>query len=232
MDFAADIDALADALRVDTFSIVGVSAGGPYALAIAHRLQGRVRRVALCSALAPFCPPHLTPGLQSRVRLPLAVVAGAPGLVRSVGDAVLPVIARHPGLVTRVIAAHAAPSERNRLSGAEEHAAASRSFLDATAAGISGLIEDFHTYAFGWGFEPREVDAEVHLWHGSGDPVVPVEHALQLAATLPNCRVFIDPDEGHHFFRSNLAQILGSLVGERAAAAARDVRAAASLKLA
>jgi pimeloyl-ACP methyl ester carboxylesterase len=229
LDFAEDIGALADALTLDRFSVVGVSAGGPFALAVAHRLGERVHRVALCSALAPFCPPHRTPGLRRRIRVPLAVLAGAPGLVRGVGDAVLPTVARHPALITRVIAAHAAPSERDRLASAEERAAASRSFLDATCAGVGGLVDDFLTYAYGWGFEPGEVSAEVHLWHGASDPLVPVEHALQLAATLPNCRVFVDPDEGHHFFRSNLAEILAALVAPEevpAVTSARKLRAA------
>ena len=53
----------------------------------------------------------------------------------------------------------------------------------------------------------------MHLWHGLEDPLVPIEHALQLAATLPGCRVFLDPDEGHHFFRRRLAEILAVLVG-------------------
>jgi pimeloyl-ACP methyl ester carboxylesterase len=143
LDFADDVAALADTLALDRFSVVGVSAGGPYALAIAHRLGERVRRVALCSALAPFCPPHRAPGLQRRIRLPLAALTAAPTLARTLGDAVLPVVARHPG---------------------------------------------------------------------AADPLVPVEHALQLAAALPNCRVFVDPDEGHHFFRSSLEQILAALV--------------------
>ncbi|MDQ6776703.1 MAG: hypothetical protein M3071_10935 [Actinomycetota bacterium] len=55
--------------------------------------------------------------------------------------------------------------------------------------------------------------AEVHLWHGLEDPLVPVEHALQLAISLPRCRVFLDPDQGHHFFRRRLAKILAVLVG-------------------
>ncbi|MCL2418744.1 MAG: alpha/beta hydrolase, partial [Conexibacteraceae bacterium] len=212
LGFADDVSTLADALGLDRFSVAGVSAGGPYALALAHRLPDRVQRVALCSALAPFCPPHRTPGLQQRIRLPLAVLAAAPGVVRGVGDAVLPAVARHPGLVTRVVAAHAAPSERERLASAEERTAASHSFLDATCNGVGGLIDDFRTYAFGWGFDPGEVEPEVHLWHGAADPLVPVEHVLQLAAALPRCRVFIDPDEGHHFFRANLRQILAALV--------------------
>jgi hypothetical protein len=46
------------------------------------------------------------------------------------------------------------------------------------------------------------------------DPLVPIEHALQLSITLPRCRVFLDPDEGHHFFRRRLSTILAMLIGK------------------
>jgi pimeloyl-ACP methyl ester carboxylesterase len=213
LDFADDVHELADALRLRRFSVVGVSAGGPYALALAYRLGGRVDRVAVCSSLSPLGPPHATPGAQRRVRLALALLARQPCLCRAVGDAVLPVVARHPGLVNRVIRAHAAPAERERLASRSERAAAAGSFLDATRAGVGGLVDDYLTYAAGWDFPLADVCNEVHLWHGARDPLVPVEHALQLAASLPQCRVFIDPDEGHHFFRSSLAEILAALVG-------------------
>jgi pimeloyl-ACP methyl ester carboxylesterase len=212
LDFAGDGAALADELGLERFSVLGVSAGGPYALAIAHQLGSRVERIALCSALSPFCVPHRAPGLCRRIGLPLAALAAAPGLARRLGDLVLPIATRHPRLITSVIAAHAAPCERARLEQSQERAAASSSFLDATCGGVGGLIDDFLTYANGWGFEPRAVQNEVQLWHGACDPLVPVEHALQLAAALPNCCIFVDSDEGHHFFRSSLEQILTTLV--------------------
>ena len=212
MDFASDVDELADRLLLDRFSVIGVSAGAPYALAAAHQLGLRVQRVALCSALAPFAPPHLTPGLPRRIRLPLALLAAAPWLARLAGDALPPLLARHPDLIMRVISAHAAPAERDRLARSEERVAATRSFLDATRGGVGGLIDDYLTYSRGWGFDPCDVGCEVQLWHGSADPLVPVEHALQLAAVLRDCRVMIDPDEGHHFFRSGLERILESLL--------------------
>jgi pimeloyl-ACP methyl ester carboxylesterase len=225
LDFADDVAALADRLGIERFSVLGVSAGGPYALAIAHRLGARVERVALCSALSPFCNPHKAPGLQRRISLPLGALAAAPELARRLGDALLPVLAEHPRLITAVIAAHAAPSERARLASSQERAAASTSFLDATCGGVGGLIDDFLTYAHGWGFDPQEVGTEVQLWHGASDPLVPVEHALQLAAALPRCRVFVDPDEGHHFFRSSLEQILGTLVASDHATAREQLGA-------
>lgn len=220
-DFADDVAQLADGLNLRRFAVTGVSAGGPYALAVAHRLPERVTRVGVCSSLSPLCAPHRTPGLKRRMRMPLAALARAPRLTRLVGDALLPVIARHPELVTKVIALHAARGEQARLASADERAAAARSFLDACCGGVGGLVEDYLTYASGWGFEPSEIETDVQLWHGGADPLVPVEHALQLAADLPRCHVFVDPDEGHHFFRARLAMILEALIAAPAQTPAR-----------
>ncbi len=212
LGFAGDLAELADRLALERFAIVGVSAGGPYALATARMLGDRVSRVAVCSSLSPLCAPHRTAGLAPRTRLALSVLAGAPRACRVAGDALLPLARRHPGLVTRVVAAHAAPGERRRLDEPDERRAVAASFLSATAYGVGGMIEDYRTCSRDWGFDPRDVAPEVHVWHGGADPLVPVEHALQLAATLPRCRVFLDPDEGHHFFRRRLPEILDALL--------------------
>jgi pimeloyl-ACP methyl ester carboxylesterase len=231
LDFAADADQLLDALAIERVAVVGVSAGGPYALAVARELGERVCRVAVCSSLSPLCAPHRTPGMQRRIRLALSVLAAAPGLCAAVGDIAVPVVRRHPKLLTRVIAAHAAPSERLLLQRADERAAASTSFLDAASGGVRGMIEDYLVYSGDCGFSAGEVVPEVHLWHGLEDLLVPIEHALNLAIALPRCRVFLDPDEGHHFFRRRLSKILAVLVGrvdepgEPAATSIASVRA-------
>ncbi len=221
LDFAADLDALADELGLARFGVVGVSAGGPYALAAGSALA-RVDRLAVCSSLSPLCAPHRTPGMPRRIRLGLSALAGAPKACSVAGDALLPLVRRYPELLHRVIAAHAAPEERQRLRLPAEQDAASASFLDATAYGVRGMIEDYLTYSRGWGFETGSVTAEVHVWHGARDPLVPVEHALQLAAGLPRCRLFVAPDEGHHFFRRRLGHILAVLLCSRDAAAPVD----------
>jgi pimeloyl-ACP methyl ester carboxylesterase len=214
LSFADDVKALALALELDRIDLVGVSAGGPYALAVAHSLPELVGRVAVVSSLSPLCALHRTPGMRRRIRMSLAMLATAPRTIGALGDALLPVAASHPGLINHVIAAHAAPTERERLADPSERHAATGSFLAAAEGGVSGMIADYLIYSGEWGFDVREVSQRVQLWHGLGDPLVPAEHALQLAVALPDCRVFLDPDEGHHFFRRKLGTILATLVDE------------------
>jgi pimeloyl-ACP methyl ester carboxylesterase len=57
LDWAADIEALADFLSLDRFALAGHSTGGPHALGIAHRLGDRVNGIALASPLGPLDEP-------------------------------------------------------------------------------------------------------------------------------------------------------------------------------
>jgi pimeloyl-ACP methyl ester carboxylesterase len=214
-DFAFDVRELVDLLGFERFAVAGVSAGGPYALAIARELPDRVGRVAVCSSPSPLCTLHRTPGLKRRVSLALGLLAHAPGPLARIGNGVLPLIRRRPDLLGRMIGLHAAADERLLLHAADERRAAADSFLAATAGGLRGLIDDYLVYTRPWSFSPSEVAAEVDLWHGFADPVVPIDHALHLAGALPRCRVFLDPQEGHHFFRRRLPEILGVLVGHQ-----------------
>jgi pimeloyl-ACP methyl ester carboxylesterase len=171
-----------------------------------------VARVALCSSLSPLWPPHRTPGISLRSGLALRFLARAPRASAALGDAILPLIRRHPGLVSRMIAVHAAADERPLLREPAERRAATTSFLEAASGGVRGMVDDYLTCARHWGFAPAEIDAEVHLWHGLTDRLIRIDDALALAASLPRCAVFVDPDEGHHFFRRRLAEILATLV--------------------
>jgi pimeloyl-ACP methyl ester carboxylesterase len=65
-DCAADVEELADALGWERFSVIGVSAGAPFALACAWALPGRVAAAAAASPLAPPTCPSL------RYRVPAA----------------------------------------------------------------------------------------------------------------------------------------------------------------
>lgn len=76
-----------------------------------------------------------------------------------------------------------------------------------------------------WGFAPQEVAAPVDLWHGMHDPFVPLDHALALAVALPDCRVALDPDEGHFFLRRRLEEVLGGLLARATLSGRRPVDA-------
>src|SRR5918995_4852185 len=66
-DWPHDVSALANALEIARFSVLGFSAGGPYAAACALALPDRLSHVGLVSSLGPHDRTELTDGLDPTV---------------------------------------------------------------------------------------------------------------------------------------------------------------------
>jgi pimeloyl-ACP methyl ester carboxylesterase len=222
--FAADLGELADGLGHRRFAVVGVSAGGPYALACAHELPERVPVTAVVSCMTQGgCA---TGELPVAARLGLRALRARPGACIRTGDVALALARRHPRLVTRVIRASAPAADRDAVdaAGASERAAAR--FLAAAAGGVGAMVDDYLVCHGPWGFAPQDVRGLVQLWHGMQDPLVPVDEALGLAAALPHVQAALDPDEGHFFYRRRLREILGRVAAACRCAHAPAVRSA------
>jgi pimeloyl-ACP methyl ester carboxylesterase len=183
---AACVSAVADALSIDRFAVMGHSGGGPHALACGALLPERVLGVVSVAGLAPF---------------------GAEGLDWFAGMAASGVAS------LRAAAEGRAAKERYEASGAEydpemftpeDHAALSGAWSwllevvnPAVEAGPGGLIDDDLAYVAPWGFEPARVIAPVLLLHGGRDRVVPSSHGEWLARRCPAAELRLYPDDGH-----------------------------------
>lgn len=214
VDFAEDLRTLADALRYERFSVVGVSAGAPYALACGERLEGRIAAVAAVSTTACDRAPHRARGMSRRYRLGLAVLAARPELFTGIGDLLLARLASRPDLVGRVLAGAGTGGERQALEAAGTRAAAARGLLAATERGCGPMVADYMTCCRPWGLRPERIRCPVTLWHGERDSVVPAAAARELGDRIPGAQVRIEPGEGHFFFRRRLDAILGPLTAE------------------
>jgi pimeloyl-ACP methyl ester carboxylesterase len=183
---AEDTSAVADALGIDRFAVMGHSGGGSHALACAALLPERVLGVVSVAGLAPF---------------------GAEELDWFAGMS-------DSGLGSlRAAAEGRAAKERFEASGAEydpemftpeDHAALSGEWSwllevvnPAVEAGPGGLIDDDLAYVAPWGFDPARVVAPVLLLHGGRDRVVPSSHGEWLARRCPSAELWLSPDDGH-----------------------------------
>jgi len=209
-DFARDIGELADALQLRRFSMLGVSAGAPYALACGAEMPGRVAAIAAVSAIPTGFRPRRSNGTALPYRLSLMALLGRPRSMRRTIDAALALALNRPRMLSRLFALGAAGGDRDILSDPRIREIAARRFLAAIEHGSAPMIDDYLVCCADWGFELGAVAPPVHLWHGVRDGVIPYRAAQRMGRRLPDCRPrFIKA--GHFFLRSRIAEVIRPL---------------------
>lgn len=196
--FTDDLEVVLDALEVGRCTVVGLSGGGPYALAAGARLTDRVRAVGSLGGVAPVLGPDAADGgLASLARFaePLLRYTRVPfgfGLSRVVRMAT-PV----GGPILDLYARFSPPADRALLGQADFKAV----FLgDLTRQGrrqFSAPFADIMVFGREWGFTLDEVQVPVHWWHGQADNIVPFAHGEHMVDRLPHATLHPVEQGGH-----------------------------------
>ncbi|WP_167477254.1 alpha/beta fold hydrolase [Nocardia arthritidis] len=205
VQWADVVAALADRLGLDRFAVVGVSGGGPYALACAHNLADRVTAAVVVSSIAPL------DDIPGQRRGSLAMLRRFPFMARPVAARMAAQI-RKPGGVAATIA-RMAPVDRARVTADPRLATELETNIgEAFRQGGRGFAMDLRLlFTRPWGFRLADITVPVRIWHGAADHNVPVSDGRRLAALLSNSRIDIVSDAGHLLFIDHTAAILESV---------------------
>jgi pimeloyl-ACP methyl ester carboxylesterase len=182
---AACSAAVADALGIERFAVMGHSGGGTHALVAAALLPDRVVSAVSVSGLAPYGAPGLDwfggmyPGGEAGLR---AAMAGRGAKERHEAAA-----GYDPEMFT--------PADHAALAGpwAWLHDVVG----PAMAQGPGGLIDDDLAYVAPWGVEPSDIVAPTLIVHGDADRIVPPAHGAWLASGIPSAELWLRRGAGH-----------------------------------
>jgi len=212
LDWARDTRALADALGLRDFAVVGFSGGAPFALACAHLLAERLRGVAVVSGMGPLTAPGSLSALPPHLKVIFSLVRRVPAL------AVFPArfaslgVRRFPDMLVTQTRLAAGPADRRILEKRSVAEALRAEHAEAFRQGAEDLAWETALFAREWGFALEALPPGILLYHGDEDRLVPVELAWQMARRLPSCRLQVLPGAGHFWILEHFGQVLKDLV--------------------
>jgi pimeloyl-ACP methyl ester carboxylesterase len=196
-DWPADAAAVADALGLERFAVLGLSAGGPYAAACARALGGRLTAAGIVCGVGPPESRREAPGMHWPARVGLAVAARSPLLAAAVCGPLAHLAGRHAGTLLAGLERIFPAPDRAVLARTDVRTTVLRTFREGVRQGGRGLAEDLTVLATPWGFALEAVRARVLLWHGELDTTVPPAMGRHVAARIPGCQARFLPGEGH-----------------------------------
>ncbi|KAI9700552.1 MAG: hypothetical protein M1820_006706 [Bogoriella megaspora] len=203
-----DVTELAQYLGVDSFGVLGVSGGGPYALACARYIPPeQLRAVGVVAGWGPWdreTIQHLGFATWLRVhlysRFPKLTEMSLTGRLnrlekeQSTGSkSSIP----HPMTVLAADSEKLSTDGEGANDGKLSHKIAK--LQDSIRHGTNGNAEEIRQMRTPWGFKPEEVNHEgVRLWYGTEDQVTPIGIGRSLAKRLPGARL-IEYEGLNHF---------------------------------
>jgi pimeloyl-ACP methyl ester carboxylesterase len=212
-DWAYDVADFARRLGLERFACVGLSGGGPYALACAHELPHLVPVVAVLGGLGPTVGRETAPGYTRALGYlgPLLRAVSGPAswsiakLLRRVG----PVAPKAGELYVR----YGCPdSDRPVL----EDPRVLEVLVDALVKGVEGDFRapffDLVLFAHHWGFEIANIKVPVRFWHGQADAIIPTSHSAHQALLIKDSKVIYKPGMGHFAGYTEMSVVFNALL--------------------
>jgi pimeloyl-ACP methyl ester carboxylesterase len=211
--FADDLRTIADVLGIDEMAVIGLSGGGPYALACAAAMPDRVVVTGVLGGVAPTIGPEaISGGLMSlgSAVAPLMPLIGLPLRLVAVGliQLIRPLGSRAVDMYGRV----SPEGDRRLLARPEFKAMFLDDLLNGSRKQMAAPFADIVVFARDWGFRLEEVKVPVRWWHGDRDHIIPFEHGEHVVSLLPDAELYTLPGESHLAGLGYAEEILANLM--------------------
>ncbi|GHO63253.1 alpha/beta hydrolase [Ktedonobacter sp. SOSP1-52] len=186
LDWPADVVEVADHLQIDRFAVVGLSGGGPYALACAYSIPDRLTACGIVSGVGPI-------RVRFYQRLPWLLIP-----IMWVMSRFFQNEEQARSSLTHFTRSWPEP-DRKSLLAPEIRDLWTASMVEAFRQGARGLTYDtLLGEGRSWGFKLEDVAfPTMYLWHGELDQDVPIVMGRAVARRLPHCQATYYPGEGH-----------------------------------
>jgi pimeloyl-ACP methyl ester carboxylesterase len=222
LDWTHDLELVLETLAVDTVRLIGLSGGGPYALAAGAAMPDRVHGIGVLGGVAPTRGVDAVDGGPIRLAVALAPFLSVARVPLGVAlTQTIRVVRPLAGNALDLYAAVQPAGDKSLLSRPEFKAMFLDDLLNGSRFQTSAPLNDLVLFTRHWGFDAAEVLAPVRWWHGDEDHIVPLRHGEHVASRLPDARLSVIAGESHLGGLGIAEQVIADLLslGPRRAAA-------------
>ncbi len=193
-----DVEQIAAALGYDnqSFGIIGLSGGAPYAAVCAAQIPHRLKHVAIVSGHAPLGACGTCPGNQDKL---IEIITRRPRLGKMALSVVDRRLDRKPDKTIQLLSKNWSAADRKlMLCNRKHYCQLIANLRQATRCGTDGITKDIRLLGSCWGFRLQKIcGVPVSIWQGGCDPVATPSMGRYFHKQIDGSEFILDARAGH-----------------------------------
>lgn len=207
LDYAADVEYLADHLGISRFGLLGWSSGGPPVLAAARQMPQRVAFAVSASGYTNFGEYPQAESLMKNYNLRGPELSEhRPVLFSHVVKLARWVDRTLPNFYMKMAESEMSSPDRDILRDRQIAELFMRDQQESVTQGVDGIIQDLEVQWAPWPFLLADIDVPVYLFQGQKDTFVPWQFATHLQQSIAGAELTLMEDQGHLYILSPVFQ--------------------------
>ena len=219
LGYPGDIEALADFLGIDRFSVIGTSGGSVYAAACAYALPERVAVAGLVASVHEFKDGQPPKNMCRENRSAFFLSRYFPWIVRYILNSGRKLMQTNPDKYIKTVQLqvnHLCASDQEILKRKDSGQHMLMHMREAFRQNVWEGAAEPALLARPWGFNCSEISVPVQVWHGMEDTLAPIEPVREMVEQISNCQAHFLEGKGHFLNADTRVweQILASVLPE------------------
>ena len=207
-----DIVQLADHLKIEKFSLTGYAMGGIYALACAHEIPDRLKRVAIIST---GMPPESNSDYKSMIplyKMNTRLAKHIPSVYSLITAVTVKGILSNPASFFEQFNEYIDDSDKKVMNSEVFKNSMFSSLKEGLRLGGKSASKEVVQYMHDWKFDLSNIKTPIDIWHGKCDYHIPCILGERFAEHVQNTNLFLKEDQGHYLFYTHWSEILDKVL--------------------
>jgi pimeloyl-ACP methyl ester carboxylesterase len=206
--YADDVAELAAGLGIDNFSVVGISGGGPFAVAVAASVAERVKSLALIAPVGPIAAALDVHELRVLHRLCFQWLGPVSGVMRPTFGLYRVLLKWAPDTAVPLAAILGPGVDKALLRAPDVRHWLTETLQAGFERGVTGALIDMQIFSRPWELVFERISARTRIWLGTEDRNVPQPAVQWLAKHIPRVELTELEGQGHFWIARHHRDVL------------------------
>ena len=211
LNYVDDIVELVKHLNLQNFTVLGVSGGGPYALACGYRMTEQVHQVVVVSGVGPSLVKEIEDALSSTSRTVYRITRRLPWLMNLNMRLLISLQRKDPVKFLRKMSYKLSGPDKEAIERSEVQEIMKDTYLNSYQNTWKGYARDVILQANDWGFGLSRIEPRVVVFQALDDTSCPPAVGEFFERTIPNCQLYRYDNAGHLWHLMNMREIISKI---------------------